>query len=85
MGIPVPGQPLASGQSTFRDDILKIELSGPSRQHECHRCPWHLQNSNLRGHDQGRYDSRAKHASDSSRLSNMQNTIFEGTKAGPKL
>ena len=33
MGIPAPGQSLASGLSTFSDDILKIELSGPSRQH----------------------------------------------------
>jgi len=33
MGIPAPGQSLAPGQSTFSDDILKIELSGPSRQH----------------------------------------------------
>ena len=33
MGIPAPGQSLTPGQSTFSDDILKIELSGPSRQH----------------------------------------------------
>lgn len=33
MGIPAPGQSLAPGLSTFSDDILKIELSGPSRQH----------------------------------------------------
>ncbi len=33
MGIPAPGQPLVPGRSTFSDDILKIELSGPSRQH----------------------------------------------------
>ena len=33
MDIPAPGQPLVPGQSTFSDDILKIELSGPSRQH----------------------------------------------------
>ena len=33
MSIPAPGQSLATGQSTFSDDLLKIELSGPSRQH----------------------------------------------------
>lgn len=33
MGIPAPGQSLAPGLSTFSDDILKIELSGPLRQH----------------------------------------------------
>ena len=33
MSIPGPGQSLAPGLSTFSDDILKIELSGPSRQH----------------------------------------------------
>ncbi|MCJ1396230.1 hypothetical protein MMC18_009119 [Xylographa bjoerkii] len=32
MGIPAPGQSLAPGLSTFSDDILTIELSGPSRQ-----------------------------------------------------
>lgn len=33
MGIPAPGQSLAPEQSTFSNDILKIELSGPSREH----------------------------------------------------
>lgn len=33
MGIPAPGQSLAPGLSTFSDDILKIELSGPSKEH----------------------------------------------------
>jgi len=33
MSIPAPGQSLAPGQSTFSDDMLKIELGGPSRQH----------------------------------------------------
>lgn len=33
MGIPAPGQSMAPGQSTFSDNILKIELGGPSRQH----------------------------------------------------
>lgn len=33
MGIPAPGQSLATEQPTFSNDILKIELSGPSRQH----------------------------------------------------
>ncbi|KAL8707023.1 MAG: hypothetical protein Q9225_007877, partial [Loekoesia sp. 1 TL-2023] len=33
MGIPAPGQSLEPGLSTSSNDILKIELSGPSRQH----------------------------------------------------
>jgi Dynamin central region/Dynamin family len=33
MGVPAPGQFLEPGLSTFSDDILKIELSGPSKQH----------------------------------------------------
>lgn len=33
MSIPALGQSLAPGQSTFSDDMLKIELSGSSRQH----------------------------------------------------
>jgi Dynamin central region/Dynamin family/Dynamin GTPase effector domain len=33
MGVPVPGQPLVSGLSTFSDDVLKIELCGPKEQH----------------------------------------------------
>ena len=33
MGIPTPGQSLAPGLSTYSNDILKIELSGPSKQH----------------------------------------------------
>ena len=32
MGIPGPGQPLESSQSTFSDDLLSIELCGPDRQ-----------------------------------------------------
>lgn len=32
MGIPGPGQPLESSQSTFSDDLLSIELSGPDKQ-----------------------------------------------------
>ena len=33
MGIPAPSQFLAPGLSSFSDDIFKIELSGPSKQH----------------------------------------------------
>lgn len=32
MGIPGPGQPLESSQSTFSDDLLSIELCGPDKQ-----------------------------------------------------
>lgn len=32
MGIPGPGQPLETGQSTFSDDLLSIELCGPDKQ-----------------------------------------------------
>lgn len=32
MGIPGPGQCLGSGQATFSDDILSIELCGPDKQ-----------------------------------------------------
>jgi hypothetical protein len=32
MGIPGPGQSLETGQSTFSDDLLSIELSGPDKQ-----------------------------------------------------
>jgi len=32
MGIPRPGQPLASNQSAFSDDLLSIELCGPEKQ-----------------------------------------------------
>ena len=33
MGVPAPGKPLTPALSTFSDNILKIELSGPDRQH----------------------------------------------------
>lgn len=33
MGIPSSGEILAPGQSTFTEDVLKIELCGPQRQH----------------------------------------------------
>ncbi|KAF7512872.1 hypothetical protein GJ744_011975 [Endocarpon pusillum] len=33
MGVPAPGALPTPGLSTFSDDILKIELSGPDRQH----------------------------------------------------
>ena len=33
VGVPRPSQILASGQSVFSDYLLKIELSGPTRQH----------------------------------------------------
>jgi hypothetical protein len=32
MGIPGPGQPLETNQSTFSDDLLSIELCGPDKQ-----------------------------------------------------
>jgi hypothetical protein len=32
MGIPGPGQPLETSQSTFSDDLLSIELCGPDKQ-----------------------------------------------------
>jgi hypothetical protein len=32
MGIPGPGQSLETGQSTFSDDLLSIELCGPDKQ-----------------------------------------------------
>lgn len=32
MGIPGPGQSLVTGQSTFSDDLLSIELCGPDQQ-----------------------------------------------------
>jgi len=31
MGIPAPGSSLSFGQSTFSDDVLKIELCGPDK------------------------------------------------------
>ena len=33
MSIPASGQSIASRQSTFSDDMLKIEWNRPSRQH----------------------------------------------------
>lgn len=33
MGIPSAGQPPGPGQSTFTEDVFKIELCGPSKQH----------------------------------------------------
>ncbi|KAI9791397.1 MAG: hypothetical protein M1816_003964 [Peltula sp. TS41687] len=33
MGIPSSGDVLTAGQSTFTEDVLKIELCGPQRQH----------------------------------------------------
>ena len=33
MGIPAPGQTRTPGQSTFSEDVLKIELCGPSKPH----------------------------------------------------
>ena len=33
MGITGPGQALANGHSTFTEDVLKIELCGPKKQH----------------------------------------------------
>ncbi len=33
MGIPAHGCPRADGQSTFSDDVFRIELSGPRRSH----------------------------------------------------
>lgn len=32
MGVTGPGESLSAGKSTFSEDILKIELSGPDRE-----------------------------------------------------
>ena len=33
MGIPAPGNSRATEQSAFSEDVLKIELCGPSKPH----------------------------------------------------
>ncbi|KAI9679444.1 MAG: hypothetical protein M1817_005466 [Caeruleum heppii] len=33
MGLPTPGSPRAPGQSTFSDNVFRIELCGPTQQH----------------------------------------------------